>query len=269
VINPYSNGAQSTSSNYTVGDGDTVQSIAQALWGDASLWYMIAEANGLNAGSQLVAGQSLIIPDRVTNAHNNSDTFRVYDPNAAMGDLSPTSAKPPKKPGACAMIGQILMVAIAIGVSIITYGAMTGPSSTILGSVFAGAVSGAAGSVASQSFGVATGLQQSFNWKGVGMAAITGAIGGGLGKLQGLAEAGKLGSGTSIFGKAGVLAGGGFVNGAVRAVASSVLGQGIGVATGLQKNFDWISVATAGLGGGLSSVMSGAFSPYVQKGMMN
>lgn len=243
VVNPYSNGAQSTSANYQVRDGETLQSIAQSAWGDASLWYLIADANGLSAGSQLVAGQSLILPDRVTNAHNNSDTFRVYDPNGALGDLSPTSAKPPKKPGACAVVGQILMVAIAVGVSIWTGGLLAGPASAALGSVggamAAGAVAGAAGSIASQAFGVATGLQDKFNWGGVAMAALGGAIGGGLGKAGG------------IFGKSG------FVGGAARGLVGSMLTQGIGVATGLQDKFDWAGVAAAGLGGGLGAAIGG------------
>jgi nucleoid-associated protein YgaU len=32
--------------SYTVQAGDTLQSIAQAVWGDSSLWYLIADANG-------------------------------------------------------------------------------------------------------------------------------------------------------------------------------------------------------------------------------
>jgi hypothetical protein len=31
------------------------------------MWYLIAEANGLNASEQLVAGMSITIPDRITN----------------------------------------------------------------------------------------------------------------------------------------------------------------------------------------------------------
>jgi hypothetical protein len=74
-----------------------VTGIAQQQWRDASLWYMIAEANGLTGAQPLAAGTSLIIPDKVTNVHNSAKTFEVYDPNRALGDLSPTAAKPPKK----------------------------------------------------------------------------------------------------------------------------------------------------------------------------
>src|SRR3712207_965827 len=71
--------------------------IAASVWGDASLWYMIAEANGLSGSEALVGGSSLVIPDKVVNHRNNAGTFEIYDPNRALGDLSPTAAKPPKK----------------------------------------------------------------------------------------------------------------------------------------------------------------------------
>ncbi len=83
---------------YTVRSGDTLRTIAQAVWGDGAMWYLIAEANGLSAGSTLTAGQRLIIPNKVTNIHNTSGTFRVYDPGEAIGDTLPTlPAEPARK----------------------------------------------------------------------------------------------------------------------------------------------------------------------------
>ncbi|WP_306252635.1 LysM peptidoglycan-binding domain-containing protein [Parvularcula sp. IMCC14364] len=43
-INSYNQG--SVHGAYTVRAGDTMGSIAASLWGDASLWYKLAEANG-------------------------------------------------------------------------------------------------------------------------------------------------------------------------------------------------------------------------------
>jgi hypothetical protein len=229
------------------------------VWGDASLWYLIAQANGLNGSEPLVGGQSLILPDRVTNIHHSSDTFRIYDPNSALGDLSPTSVKPAKKAGKCAVLGQILLVVIAVAVSAVVApwatGLIAGEGASMLGGIAAaalgGAIGGAAGSIASQAVGMMTGLQSKFDWKGVGMAAIGGAIGGGLGKLGTLAQIGKV---TGNLGKVGeFLSRGSFLSGAVRGVLANTLTQGIGIATGLQKKFDWLGVATAGLGGGISA----------------
>jgi YD repeat-containing protein len=242
-INPYGDGAQSTQSGYTVRGGETLQSIAANVWGDAAMWYLLASANGLTGGETLVAGQSLVIPDRVTNIHNNSSTFEVYDPNKAMGDLSPTTPKPPKKPGKCAVIGQILMVVIAVAVTIYTAGALT----AAMGPVLAGAIGGAAGSVASQAFGMATGLQKKFDWKGVAMGAISGAVGGAVGPGGAF---GKLGAFSSLSKVAG-----GVVQGALKGALTGLLTQGIAVATGLQKKFDWAGIAGDTIGGGITSSM--------------
>lgn len=250
ALNPMGGGTNSSDSSYTVRDGETLQSIAASVWGDASLWYLIADANGMSGGQSLVAGTSLVLPDRVTNAHNNGDTFRVYDPNRALGDLNPTNAKPPKKAGQCAVVGQILLVAIAVAVSIYTAGALSA-----LGPVLSGVIGGAAGSVVSQTVGVATGLQDKFSFKDVALAAIAGGVGGAMGPGGAF---GKLGA----FGKVGSK----FAQGALRGALSSAVTQGIGVATGLQDKFSWAGIAGAALGGGLSSAISdklgGAMEPY-------
>jgi hypothetical protein len=41
---------------YAVGAGDTLQSIAKGAYGDASLWYLIADANGLSSNADLRTG---------------------------------------------------------------------------------------------------------------------------------------------------------------------------------------------------------------------
>jgi LysM repeat protein len=93
-----------TGGGYTVHQGDTLQSIAAGVWGDASLWYLLAEANGLTGAETLVEGQAISVPNKVANFHNNASTFSVYDPNQALGDTSPSAPKPPKKAG-CGVVG--------------------------------------------------------------------------------------------------------------------------------------------------------------------
>jgi nucleoid-associated protein YgaU len=41
-------GAGQNSSNYVVRAGDTFAGIAKTVWGDSSLWFLIADANGLS-----------------------------------------------------------------------------------------------------------------------------------------------------------------------------------------------------------------------------
>lgn len=246
---------QGGSSGYVVAAGDTLGSIASSVWGDANLWYKIAQANGLTGSETLIAGTMLSIPGSINNIHHNADTFRPYDPAEAIGNTSPNTPKPPKAKNKCGIFGQILMVVIAVAVTALTYGALAGPATGFLGAVGAGAVSGAAGSIASQGFGVATGIQDKFNWKGVGMAAISGAVGGGLGKLGSLAKAGSaLDKGLSKVGN--FLSSGGVAGDVMRGVLSSGLSQGVGAATGLQKGFSWTGVAAAGIMAGSMGAVS-------------
>ncbi len=257
-INPESDGANATGGSYIVRGGDTLQSIAAGVWGDASLWYLIASANGLSGAEQLIAGQSLFLPDRVTNIRNSASTFEVFDPNRALGDLAPTSPTAPKatkKGGKCGIMGTILLVVVAVAVTALTAGAgaaLSGAASGIfsgMGAIAAGttgltagtlagigAVAGAMGSIASQAVGVATGVQDKFSWKGVALGALSGAVSAGVGA-------------SGVFG--GIKSA--FLQGALRGAASSAITQGIAVATGLQGKFSWAGVAAAGIGSGVGA----------------
>ncbi|MGM9481545.1 hypothetical protein ACS5PN_10175 [Roseateles sp. NT4] len=76
---------------YTVQrDNESLASIARDLWGDASMWYLIGDANRLSKGAVLKRGQSLVIPNKVTNIHNNSATWRPYQPGEVIGRTEPT-----------------------------------------------------------------------------------------------------------------------------------------------------------------------------------
>jgi hypothetical protein len=88
----------------------------------------------------------------------------------------------------------------------------------------------------SQGVGVATGIQDKFSWKAVGLAAIGGGVSAGIG---------------NVFKGGGWLAAGG------RAAAGSAITQGIGVATGLQDKFNWAGVAAAGVGAAVGHAVGG------------
>ncbi|WP_457349464.1 hypothetical protein [Roseateles sp. P5_D6] len=80
----------SAAGSYTVRqDGETLRTIAQSLWGDSSLWYLIAEANGLLGDGAQQMGRVLVIPNKVTNIHNNSQTWRPYSAGEAIGAVDP------------------------------------------------------------------------------------------------------------------------------------------------------------------------------------
>jgi LysM repeat protein len=90
-------------STYTVQAGDTLQSIAQAIWGDSSFWYLLADANGLDGSSQLDAGVTLIVPNDIANNQNNTGTYRVYDPNTHIGYTQKLRSRSDRQSGTRAM----------------------------------------------------------------------------------------------------------------------------------------------------------------------
>ncbi|AKM07955.1 putative toxin [Pelagerythrobacter marensis] len=248
--------SQVNGSGYVARGGESLQQVAAAVWGDASLWYKLAEANSLGAGAILGAGQSLRIPAGVQVNTHNADTVRPYDPSAALGDISPTTPQPKKQKGDdCGVVGAVLLTVVAVAVTTIaTVGAAAAISGKAFGTVLGamtggatasgvgagawmagGAIGGAAGSIASQGVGVATGLQDRFNWKGVGLAALSGGIGGGLGPNFGA----------------------GWQGAAVRGAVGNALTQGVGVATGLQSKFDFAGVAAAGVGAATGRAIAG------------
>jgi len=257
--------------SYTVRQGDTLQSIARGLWGDASLWYMLAEANGLinqQPGAQLAPNTTITVPNQVTNLHNTASTFKPYNPGRALGDTSPTlpSAPPPPPPpsrGGCGGFGAILTIAVVIAATVLTAGAAAvamGASGGIMsagmaalvgggGLMTAGVAMGAAaigaavGSIAGQGFAMITGQQDSFSWKQVGLSALGGAVSAGVG--------GALNSGTAanMMNKLGDIGQAGRVM--VQAGIGNIASQGVMTASGLQHSFDWRGVAASAAAAGV------------------
>lgn len=211
--------------------------------GDASLWWRIADANSLaiSADAPLTAGQTLTVPRLALNA-NNADTFQPYDPSKITGSMDPTLPMPAQG-DKCGGMGQIIMAVVAVVVAIYApvllsqlgvTGLTAGGTVTALG----GAVGGAAGSIASQVVGNAIGAQDGFSWKGVAMGALAGGISAGL-------------SGSELLG------GNTWQMTAARMATANALTQGVAVATGLQKSFDWRGVAASAVGGGVGVAVSG------------
>jgi hypothetical protein len=196
----------------------------------------------------------------------NASTFAPYDPSAILGDTSPTTPTPqaPRKAKGnnCGVFGAILMVAVAVAVAAVVGPAIigaaavpatassaavaaTGLTATLGvtgGAIVGGAIAGIAGSVASQAFGLATGIQDRFDWKGVALAGLSGGIGAGLGSVSGLSK----------------IAGSQFLGDVARGAIGSALTQGVGVATGLQSKFDFAGVAAAGVGAGVGGALGRA-----------
>ena len=76
--------------SYTVVGGETLKDVARTVLGDASLWWRIADANGLtlSGDAALQAGQTLSVPKLALNT-NNEGTLQPYDPSRITGSLDP------------------------------------------------------------------------------------------------------------------------------------------------------------------------------------
>ncbi|MGC1469364.1 MAG: hypothetical protein WA793_08280, partial [Sphingorhabdus sp.] len=132
--------------------------------------------------------------------------------------------------------GQLILTAIAIAVAVL----IAGPGAPLLAQIGAAV----AGSVVSQGFGVATGLQEKFSFKQVALAGLSAGIGAGVGDVV------KLGT------AAGASAVSRFAGDVVRGAVTSAVSQGIAVATGLQNKFSFTAVAAAGIGAGIGGAVS-------------
>ena len=228
AIDTFQNGGD-TPGRHTVNAGETLASIAQSHFGDASLWYVLADANGLAMGpsqafSHSYAGRELIIPNSSKVAGNTAASFRSYNSGEILGELTPSvGIVPPPKPDKCKQITAIIVVAVvAAAATVITAGAAAPVMGTVFGTTTAagatvasastaafiaagattGLIAGLAGSVAGQAAAIGltksryANLQQGFDWKGFAAAGIAGALTGGVGGVFG-----KLGTQSSEIAK--------------------------------------------------------------------
>ncbi|RZU38488.1 YD repeat-containing protein [Fluviicoccus keumensis] len=186
-----------TPTTYTINQGDTLPKIAQMVWGDASLWYLIADANGLSADDDLstMLGRVLDIPNRVTNIHNDADVYSVYDPSEIIGDTTPQpKAPPPPKPKKrkwrkfSNLIRMIVSAIVTVMTGSPTLGAGAGD--------FAGQVVSQIGNGEFNWFkGLASiwwGASEHYDYKQTGKAMAAGALTGGLtqGLMSGVSQLG-------------------------------------------------------------------------------
>jgi YD repeat-containing protein len=238
-----------TPSTVVTAQGDTLRLVAARVYGDANLWYIIAQYNGLSDPNVvLTTGTELRIPNQVLSLHNNSTTFKPFDVQAAIGDTTPTQPEPPAPQqssgggGGCGVLGEILVVVVAIVVVALTQGAATelatgaldaigvsGSVGAAVGSAAGAALAAAAGSIVSQGVGIAIGAQSSFSWNAVAGASLTAGLDNGLGLNAG----------------AGPFSVGDIGQQALNAAVTSAVNQGVGIAVGLQKSFSWAAVAAS------------------------
>lgn len=199
--------------------GDTLKSLARRVYGNEAYWYVLADANGLDEGSALVAGSTLTVPE-VRTSLNDANTFKPYNPADVTGPTTPSLPYIPPAAAACNPIATIIMAVVAIAVTVYTAGAAA--------TAFSGATSalGSAGAAAAGGFSA------------VGGAALTGA---------------------ATIGTSGIALGAGaaFGGAVVGGFAGSVASQLVGKAAGWVDSFSLRSAVASGIGAGLTAGLAG------------
>ena len=234
-------------SRYVVKSGDTLKSIAKSVYGDSSLWYQLAMANGISDDSQLTQGISLNIPENLSNT-NNADNFRPYNPGDIIGDNNPIAIAPDPAEVACKVVEQIIMVAVIVIVAYYAgaaaseaiYAAYAAETAAAVGGAFVG---GVAGSAAGQVVGKELGIVDSFSLRAAVANGLTAAATAGI--SSGL-QAGNIAAGNAKtltatqrawVGASGVIAG---------AAANKIAGIN-------DSGFRWANVAANAASGALLS----------------
>ncbi|MGH8049806.1 MAG: LysM peptidoglycan-binding domain-containing protein [Arenimonas sp.] len=264
-------------SKVQVQPGETLQTLAQRVYGNSSMWYLLAEANGLASNEALVGGTQISVPDVRTNK-NDSTTFKPYNPSEAIGPTSPTLAYVPPPKAGCGAIAMVIMIVIAVVVTVFTAGALTAVAGQTLWAAGTAALSGAmaggaalgaafvggvAGSVASQVVGMAMGVVDHFSLKSALIGGLTSAIGAGVGQLLGKAAWVKTAAaavssaketGTALLASTKFALAG---KAAIQGVASFAGGVVARAATGQDGGFSWAGVAAAAVGAAVSSYVGG------------
>jgi hypothetical protein len=228
--------------------GETARILAQRIYGNGNLWYVIADANALSvdADTALVAGESLTVPE-VRTSSNDANTFKPYNPGEITGPTSPGLPYIPPPDAGCGKVGLVIMVAIAVVVAVYAGPAVAGFMDAAMGAglgatVAAGAVTGAASAAVSSAAGSVMGVA-SFSWKGVAAGAVTGAITAGLASDFG--SVGKAIEATR-YGKATALA---FANAGANYAGQKLMGADV--------SFSWKSIAASAV----SSMVSAKVTP--------
>jgi LysM repeat protein len=244
------------SSDYVAQAGDTMQSIAQTVYGDASLWYVVADANGFESATDApAAGQALKLPEVQTNS-NTAETFKPYNPHEISGSTTPalpTAPQPPPGAQGCNTLAEIVVIAVTVVVTALTYGAtselLESELGYVAGAAAAGVTAGVAGNLAGQVVGDAEGVHQGISLSEAADAGIINGVTMGVG--AGLEEAGVTGM------EAAAIEG-----------ASNYAGQVVaGKLTGEPAPFSWANLVADTVGSALTAKVGLPTKTQLSEGM--
>ena len=279
---------QNNLGTYTLQAGDTLEQIALQVYGDSSLWYLIADANGITErsaqageqGGQMHVGQQIHLP-ATSLTHNSHATHKVFTRNDWEGDTSASAplAPPPRQHNLLfkrIVIGVVMTVAtvatagifgmlsgavagfsglsgiLGAGLSLLSGGAALAPSLAF------GFTAGFVGSIASQLTAMAFKMQEGIDYKGAVISglstAATASLGGVLGKTKWVKALDEKLPLKELFS----------VKDAVNMMERDALNQSINMAIRHHQCFNWTELAAQGITAG---ILGGTFGKAVNDGL--
>jgi hypothetical protein len=258
-----------------VQQGDTLKSLAQRVYGNENLWYVLADANGLQGDDALVAGSSLTVPE-VKTSSNDASTFKPYNPSEITGPTTPSLPYIAPPNAGCDVMGVVIMAVVtalvfhfapvlakelpAFGAAIMGTGSFAGL--TIGAAATASAIVGAGASALANGIGSALGVT-SFSWRKVAADGISAALSVGVGEiLKGVGNAATTGATyETIKGARELTTLGRTLQGVGNYAGSVVANATVGRDTG----FSWKAVAATVIGSYASAKLGGRL-PEVEGG---
>ncbi len=237
--------------------GETLQGVAQRVYGNASLWYILAAANGLTGPEDAPpAGTTLTVPEVRTN-RNDAGTFKPYSASEITGPTAPGIPFIPPPPKAGCNPLQIIMIVVAVVVTIYTAGAAASSMGLTTAGAGAGAGTAAAGTAAAGTATAATATATAATAAGVSGGAVL-AGGAGLTAVAGsFAATAGIGLTSAIAAGAGAFVG---------SVASQLVGKALGVVDSFSLRGAVASGLTAGFTAGLGAAFGGGAARLVADG---
>lgn len=241
-------GSQRMTDQYRLGyqahAGDSLERIAETVWGDKSLWYLLAEANDLQLGATDSLGTDQLL--KVPFVADSQGGIHAFDTDAVLvADITKPAEIPAPPANKLSWLSILLQVVVTV-VVVVAVSALTAGLGTVAAGIIGGAVGAVVGDVVGQTAAMAFNNRLSWDNYDLKRTLIAGAVG---------AIGGALSSGSSalnaVVADKGLLARMAFV--AVKdtslGAATNSVEQGIRMASGQQDHFDVGQLAASAIAG--------------------
>ncbi len=225
--------------------GEDLRNIAQRVYGNANLWYVLAAANALDGEGGLVAGTTLTVPE-VKTSSNDANTFKPYNPGEITGPTSPglPYIEPPSN-SQCNPLAAIIRVVVAVVVMVYA---------PYMGSAYSALVGGL-GEAAAQKVEINAGDRQGFDFGSIGVSALSAGF-------AASSPAAKISSWTGVAANAPKIGRLAIVAGATAATNYTV-SHAINKALGEDVSFSWRSMASGVVSAAIGASVFGSLGSRV------